>query len=344
MLKLYDDNGYLILQNILDLNLPFNFVVGGRGTGKTYGALRYVIENDVKFILMRRTQSQVDLINKPEFCPFKTLNNDFGWNIGTQAISKYNVGFYRMEDVNGKQVASGSPLGYSVALSTISNLRGFDASDVNLLIYDEFIPERHERPIKEEGAAFLNAYETINRNRELKGLKPLQVVCLANANDLGNPIFTELKLISKAEHMRRKGQEVSINNDKGIGLFILQGSPVSKAKKNTALYKLTEDSEFEQMALDNSFSELNERNIKSCNLAEFRPIVSVGEICIYKHKSNGTYYCSGHKSGSPVSFGTSETELERYFRGYSWLWDTFMKNKIYFEDSTCMVLFTKYLS
>ena len=46
-----------------------------------------------------------------------------------------------------------------MALSTVSNLRGFDMSDCTLLIYDEFIPEPHERPLKNEAAALFNAYE-----------------------------------------------------------------------------------------------------------------------------------------------------------------------------------------
>ena len=40
------------------------------------------------------------------------------------------------------------------------------ASDI---IFAEFIPEAHERLIKNEAAALFNFYETINRNRELDG-------------------------------------------------------------------------------------------------------------------------------------------------------------------------------
>jgi hypothetical protein len=40
------------------------------------------------------------------------------------------------------------PIGYTCALSTLSNMRGFDASDIQLLICDEFIPEKHERLLK----------------------------------------------------------------------------------------------------------------------------------------------------------------------------------------------------
>lgn len=342
-MNIYDNNGYLNIESILSCNMPFIFIVGMRGTGKTFGALKYVKEHNIKFILMRRTQNQIDLINKPEFSPFKSLNDEYGWNIGSAPISKYNAGFYEMQkNADDKLVPSGSPIGLSVALSTISNLRGFDASDVELLIYDEFIPERHERPIKNEGAAFLNAYETINRNRELKGKRPLQVLCLANANDLGNPIFTELGLIGKAESMRRKGQELSIMESRGIALLMLNKSPISDKKKGTVLYKLAEGTSFEEMAINNNFEELNSRSIRSMPLNEYLPIVQVGEICIYKHKSKGVYYVSTTVSGTPPKFGTSETELARFARAYYFLYEAYMKNQIIFENSMCEVLYIKY--
>ena len=75
-MSIYLDNGYLNIKQILSYGLPFNFVVGGRGTGKTYGTLKTAYMENLRFILMRRTQAQCDLINKPEFNPFKVLNND----------------------------------------------------------------------------------------------------------------------------------------------------------------------------------------------------------------------------------------------------------------------------
>jgi hypothetical protein len=203
-MNIYQDSGYIDIRKILSLGLPFIFLVGGRATGKTYGSLKVVIEDDIRFIYMRRTQTQADLINKPEFSPYKSLNTDLGWNIGTESISKYNAGFYRQVEEDGRMISQGSPLGYTCALSTVSNIRGFDASDVELQIYDEFIPEKHERPIKEEGKALLNSYETINRNRELNGKKPVQLLCMANANDLANPVFMELGLVKKAYEMKKK--------------------------------------------------------------------------------------------------------------------------------------------
>lgn len=335
-MKLYQDNGYVNIRAILAQGLSFNFVIGGRATGKTYTSLKTTVEDGLQFMFMRRTQAQADLINKPEFSPFKTINRDMKWNIETQPISKYNSGFYKTDNEEK------SLIGYTCALSTVSNIRGFDAQDVVILIYDEFIPERHERPIKNEGAAFLNAYETINRNRELQGKKPLQVLCLANSNDLSCPIFLELGLVKKAEQMQRKGQEFSIDRKRGIGIFMLTDSPISNQKRNTALYKLTAGSEFERMSIDNEFSNMSNSNIVVRPLIEYKPIVSVGEICIYEHKNNRKFYVSTHCTGTPEKFSSGENDLKRFQRRYFWLWSEYMTNNVEFEEILCEILLTKY--
>lgn len=337
-MKLYQDNGYVNIRGIIELGLPFNFVVGGRGTGKTYTALKTVKEDDIKFFFMRRTQAQADLINKPEFSPFKALNSDEGWNVTTRAISKYNAAFYNISD----EQPEGTPIGFTGALSTMSNVRGFDAQEVKLLIYDEFIPERHERPIKNEGSALLNAYETINRNRELKGNPPLQLICLANANDLSNPIFLELGLVKKAEQMKRKGQEFSIDRKRGIGIFMLSESPISSRKRNTALYKLTKGSEFEKMSIENDFAQRDYTNVVIRPLIEYKPVVSVGELCIYSHKNSGKLYVSTHKTGTPPAYTSGEADLTRFQRVYFWIWSDYMQNNVEFEEILCEILLTKY--
>ena len=329
---IYLDNGYLNIKQILSYSMPFNFVVGGRGTGKTYGALKTAYDEHMRFILMRRTQAQCDLINKPEFNPFKVLNTDTGSNAVVKSISKYNSKIIE-ETEEDERI-----LGYTCALSTIANMRGFDASDVSLLIYDEFIPEKHERAIKNEGSAFLNAYETINRNREIKGDKPLQVLCLANAFNVANPIFLELGLVGRCEKMKNKGQELFIDKQRGVLLILLQNSKISKAKADTALYRLSSGS-YADLALSNDFVYNNTDNIKSLSLKEFKLICTVGEISIYKHKSRRQYYVSEHRTGSAPIYKSDDVNLQRYRKNYGlMLYSAYMRNNI-----TCESLLTKSL-
>lgn len=297
---LYLNSGYLNFDFILAQKQPFNFIVGGRGTGKTYGVLSKAAAGELgKIVYMRRTQAQADIISKPEFSPFRSIDDE----ITVKPVTKYNAGIYKGE--------SGEPLGYIVALSTISNLRGFDMSDVDTLIYDEFIAERHERPIKQEGTAFLNCYETINRNRELQGRKPLTVICLANANNLSNPVFIELGLVSKAEKMERDKQEFSILPKRGIALFVLTESPISQAKSETAIYKLTAGSEFYRMSIDNDFR-LDREGCGALPIKEFIPICTINNLTFYRHKSSALYYVADFKNGGCEMLSSSKQLLSRY--------------------------------
>ena len=333
---IYLDNGYLNINQILSYGVPFNFIVGGRGTGKTYGTLKTAYIENKRFILMRRTQAQCDLINKPEFNPFKALNNDTGSNAVVKSISKYNAKIVEETEEDERL------LGYTCALSTIANMRGFDASDVELLIYDEFIPEKHEREIKNEGSAFLNAYETINRNREIKGEKPLQVLCLANAFNIANPIFLELGLVGRCEKMKNSGQEIFIDKERGVCVVLLQKSKISKAKADTALYRLSSGS-YADMALSNDFVYNNSDNIKSMALKEFKLLCTVGEISIYKHKSKRLFYVSEHRTGTAPIYRSDEVNLQRYRKNHGVaLYGAYMRNNIICESLLTKSLFELY--
>lgn len=340
-MKLFDDNGYLDMGEIIGTGYPFIFIVGGRGIGKTYGALKYVYENDIFFMYMRRTQSQIDLVNKEQFNPFNAINADLGVYVRPKAFTKYNSQFEDVKTVGGEEVPE--VIGYTAALSTIANMRSFDASRVSVLIYDEFIPEKHERPIKYEGVALLNAYESINRNRELKGRAPLQMVCCANAVDMANPIFLELDLVTRAMKMKEKRQQVYRDNKRGLLLINLDVTPIGQKKAKTALYNLSASgSEFSKMALENEYSFEEIGQVKPQSLKEYRPLVKVGEICIYEHKSDRKYYICDHLSGDPDIYTSGQADLMRYRKRYYYLWLAYLDNCIYFQNYLTQVLFERY--
>lgn len=330
----YDKNGYVNIDSILSCGMPFIFVTGGRGTGKTYGALRYVIRSGRRVMWMRRTQNETDFINKPEFQPFKILNEDYNLNIEPHTVAKGSVAF--IDDDTGDIV------GYSCALSTIANMRGFDASDVSIIVYDEFIPERHKKPIKEEGQALFNAYETINRNRELQDRPPVQLLALSNSNRLDNEIFRSLDIINDLQDMKNSGECELIDPARGLAVFVLDDSPVSQKKKTTALYKLTAGSDFEKMALANDFSDLSEHTSVRRNLREYVPLVTVGEIAIYRHKSNHTYYITRKKGGVfKAEFADTEKDKRAFIRAYPYFYDYYLRRKLEFSDYASEVAFRR---
>lgn len=323
---------------------PFLFLTGGRGTGKTYGALKYVIEEKKKFVFMRRTQTEIDEIFNDEMNPFKSLNTDFGWNIYPNKISKSISGFYESADSGEGWKPCGSMKGLVVALSTIANIRGFDASDSEILVYDEFIPEKHKKLIRGEADAFFNAYETINRNRELKGQKAMRVLALSNSNDIANPIFIELDIVNKIAEMAERGQEVYVDSGRGLTVILLQESPISLKKSTTALYKLTVGSSFASMAIQNRFENPSHARIESRNLKEYKSILQIGELCIYEHKIRAELYVSRHASGTCEELKTSPTDRLKLRRFYNWIWTAYFGNRVIFESLILEILFIKYFT
>lgn len=345
-INIYDENGYVDMKSIIEAGYTFTIVIGGRGTGKTFGALLYVLEERKPFILMRRTQKQTDKIAKPEFTPFKAVMN-YRQDLSVYAKKSDDIGtIHRYHFVDSEAVPEEVPCGYVCALSTISNLRGFDASDVELLIYDEFIPERHEKALKAENEAILNAYETINRNRELQGRKPLQLVALANSNRVDNALLEAFGLVNIAYEMTTgKRPPVYANRARGILLITLQESPISKRKSYTALYQAVSGSDFNRMALENEFAGTSFENIRSEDLSQFNPIATIGEMTIYRHKNERRYYASAHRKGEPPVFGTDEIDIKRFRRSYPRLWfDYIEKNNVTFETAAMMTLFEKYFT
>ena len=326
----------------------YSFIMGGRGTGKTFGCLQNVIDSGSKFIYMRRTQTQVEMIRSDDFNPLNALRRVLGdaYNFKVKKINKDITGIYRaaLNEEKDQLEAVGPVLGYIMALSTISNIRGFDASDIEVIIYDEFIPEKHEKPIRAEGEAFLNAIETISRNREIDGRKPVKVLCLSNTNDLVCPLFIEMGCVQIVEKMINKGVTFRTVPEKNAAFYLLSDSPISKRKAETSLYQLAGNSDFTKMAIENDFSAEQKDLIKSCNIVEYKPLVQVGELCIYRHKSNRSYYITGLKSGSPEIYGSSVMELKRFARNYYFLWLAYLSRSITFESYLNQALFERYFS
>lgn len=337
---LYLDSGFLNFDYIMRYGTTFNFIIGGRGIGKTYGALKYIVENDKRFFFMRRTQSQIDTIAIPEFSPFKSLNFDFGWNIGMYQNGRYMKAVYNCElGDEGKLVPSGPPIGIASALSVISNLRGFDASDIEIIVFDEFIPERHERLIKDEASAFLNAYETINRNRELKGQSPVKVLALSNSNNIAAILFAELNLINIINKMIISHREEYHDMSRDLSIYNIQHSPISKKKKATAIYKLSgEKTNFYKMSINNDYAQ-ERYDIRGRKLIEYRPLVNCGEVCVYKHKSNGSYYVSFTRNDTVETYGSTDLEKMKFRTAFNTLWMAFMRDRIEFESPAAAEFF-----
>ena len=214
---------------------PISIVIGGRGIGKTYSTISFLMESGEKFIYLRNTDVQLRESASDFGNPFKRWNLDHGRNIEIHPEGKHYI-ISENEEI----------VGYAAALSTFKNLRGVDLSDIRYVFFDEFI--EREKIRFDQFSAFANMYETINRNRELLGEQPLYTILLSNAQKLDNPILAGYGFIGRIEKMMQTGRRLEKTKEYSIEL---PESEISEAKAETAMYKLAAGSRYAEEALRN---------------------------------------------------------------------------------------------
>lgn len=317
-------------------DMPFKIIIGPRGCGKTYSVLDYMQEvssENSKFIYMRRDGTEIDSCASDYGNPFKSLNMDKGYSISPFQISKFN-GFGIGNDITAECI------GYGVALSTFASMRSQDFSDVDRIFFEEFIPEKHKRKIKGEGQALLNVYETINRNRELKGEKPVEMIMCANGIDLANPILLELGATSLIAKMLANKQRRLTVPEKQLYIEIIPRTKVSEAKEQTALYKLA-NKDFIVDALDTTFRGADLQFVrKGVNLRSYKTEFSYGNYVVFSNKEH--FYIA--ESKVPCKIAIPERELQRFKAVFGPRYRILRgMGNIYFDDYVTLTLFDAYL-
>lgn len=269
-------------------DVPFNVIIGGRGIGKTYGILKeFLTDESRQFMYARRTERAIHNIVNPAANPFKSLNRD---------LKREIIGDYSASVGLGTFCEHERQLGYAAAVSVSGNQRGADFWDVSHFILDEAVPQANERVSAKEADAFFNFYETINRNRELVGEKPVKAYLCSNSQTITAPIYVGLGIVGILENMRMTRQQYYTDKERGIHIEYIRDSPVSQAKAQTALYRATEGTSFYSHAIENDFSYDNFVGVERRKIVEYAPIVSVSGITLYQHKTGGHYYFTTQKA------------------------------------------------
>ena len=318
-------------------DMPIKIIIGPRGCGKTYSVLDYMQEQSTeksKFIYMRRDGTEIDSCSSEYGNPFKKLNDDKGYDIHPFQISKFN-GFGIARDDEA------TVIGYGVALSTFASMRSQDFSDVDRIFFEEFIPEKHKRKIKGEGAALLNLYETVNRNRELMGEKPVELIMCANGIDLANPILLELGATSLIGKMIANGQHRLTIPEKSLYIEIIPRTKVSELKEDTVLYRLA-NQDFVIDSLDTTFRGADLDFVrKNVNLKSYKTEFSYSEFVFFSNKEH--FYVA--RSNVPCKIAIPERELTRLQALFSPRYRILRaRGSIYFDDYVTLATFDRLLN
>lgn len=287
---------------------------------------------------MRRMEKEVELCTSEIANPFKRVNKDYGIDITCTFSNKEKFASFYDDTDTLDDNSTAEPIGFGVGLSTFSGLRGVDFSDVDTIIFDEFIPERQVRKIKAEGQVFLNMYETVNRNRELLGEPPVKVMLLANSISLASPILLEIGAVPVIAGMIAKGQQRATVKERGLYIELIEQKELAEQKSQTALYKLTKGTDFSKEAIMNRFVDDNLAVAKKVQINEYKPVFNFTEYTCYKHKSREEWYIAKRHDSSPMNYQSTDVDLlkNRFTTLYRVLC---LQRKMFFDDYASKLVF-----
>lgn len=305
---------------------PISIIIGGRGIGKTYSALSFMIENKKKFLYMRNTRQQISECCSDFGNPFKRLNKDKGWNIQLE-VEKDHVNIIN-DDLE--------IIGYASPLSVFENLRGADLSDVDYVVFDEFIENR--KLLFDQFKAFVNMRETVGRNRELLGEAPLYTILLSNAQSLNSPILAGYNLIPNIEGMMKAHQQ---KFKKGDTLVLLPESEVSELKKKTSTYSGLEGTRIFKENIENKFANDSFYGVKKRNIREYVPLCKIDDIYIYYHKSTMKKYVCTIQAINIPEYNSKDNALAFYQSFGRFLPSEYANGLVEFSDYTTKSKFMK---
>lgn len=351
-MKLYLKNGFLDVPHVAEVadrnNISFIIIIGKRQIGKTYGVLKYMLEEQKHFILLRSVMAEMDMLKHNVASPFESLPfNEIMGHAGRvifESETQYTANIVRIDE--SEEGEEKTNIGMLSALSAIGRVRGINGRQFSDVVYDEFIPESHLLKVKNGGDAFLNMYTTIAGNREIEGDNPLRVWLLANSNNLDNDILTALNVTDVVEKMSLRGEECRIIKDRGIMVILPDSIAITEKRKAGALYRaIGGESKFSQMAYENNFAYNDYTDVGTRPLQEFRPLIVIqGAFTIYLHKSDKTLYVADFADLNARHFYTNTDHGKMTIvKHFPELKAAYLRGRFSFQNMTVKNEFLNYL-
>lgn len=282
-------------------------ILGGRGTGKTYSTLKFCYTCGKKFVFIKRTNKDVNLLCSGgkgdsnlhmDLSPFKSINHDIGSNVQAYKMFDGMGGFWDTE--NGEPI--GSPIGYILSLNAVAKYKGFDLSDCDYIIFDEFIPLLYERINRNEGLELMDLYRTVGRANHIKYGTVLKLICLANATTVSCPVLSELELTDDLVDMQVKKESERYLQERGIFIRIIDDiNGFREEEAKNPIYKAMAGTKWARMSLDNEFAYNDFSNVGKISVKNMICLARVTHKnkTFYIYCGDNGYYLSYKKSNRP---------------------------------------------
>ena len=226
---------YWDINKSLSYNALFNFIIGARGVGKSYGAKKLAIQNFLKkgkqFVYVRRYKEELKKINKF----FDDIKGEFPEH--EFKVSPPNF------------IIDNKIAGTAIPLSTAKIEKSTPYPNVTFIIFDEFILDKgYHHYLPDEVTNFLELYSTVSRSRDVI------VYFLSNALSITNPYFIYFNLSLPY------GKNIQCKND--ILIEMVVDNEYSNKMSNTRFGKLIKNTPYGNYAISNTFLRDNKTFIK----------------------------------------------------------------------------------
>lgn len=275
-----------------DINKPlsydclFNFILGARGVGKSYGAKNWAIKdflkNGAQFVYVRRYREELkktdhffdDISSAFPDHEFKARNNQF--------------------------YIDGVLAGCALPLSTAKIEKSTPFPKVNKIIFDEFILDKgYHHYLPDEVTNFLELYSTIARDRDVR------VFFLSNALSAFNPYFTYFNIeIPYQKDFKKQGE---------ILVQMVRDNEYSEHMNKTRFGQLIQGTPYGAYAVDNKFLRDNKTFIEKKTVRS-RYAFSLrykGEIYgIWVDYDSGIVYFSADSQEGGLIYSVTNEDLE----------------------------------
>lgn len=350
----YSDGYYHISKDIKDYPDCWLYTVWSRrGPGKTYSLLYYCYKNKIPFIYLKRTKEDVDFLtsipdadDSMDPSPYAPINRDYGTNIKIFKIKEGMAGFWEA-DSDGNRI--GSPIGYIFAFSVVSKIKGFNFDKIDIICFDEFIPQPTEIVRKASGRSLLSIYMTVSRDREKRGRTPLKLIMFANAEEISTYETNILEITDDMADLEISGGSHLYIEDRGILLHHITEDEIPiTAAEQSAIFKGMKGTAWHDYAFGGHFTNNDFSNIKNTSLKGYscyiRLVYQRKALYIYINQSTGKYHMC-YSSGKPTfTYDLSKENDQKlfYVTHYLQLTEALINGRMTFQKYTMYDIIKNY--
>lgn len=294
---------YYNYDRVMSYDALFNFILSGRGNGKSYGAKEKAIKNFLKkgeqFIYVRRYKTEL----KKKHLFFDDIKDKFPNN--------------KFEVKGNSAYIDGKLAGHFIALSTSQIEKSNAYPNVTLIIFDEFVVDKgHIRYLENEVEVFMDLYETVARLRELNGKKPVKALFLANKVSIVNPYFIYFNCIPKND------ERFTVAKNGNIVIEMFTDKEFIEQKYQTRFGQLIKGTVYGDYAIENKSLRDNNEFVQPYKPSKSKFIFSIKfkgqEVGIWiSYKEGLTYVCDSIEQTSKYRFTITKDDHELNYIMYT---------------------------